>query len=133
MGDLLWLWLWLSLLLLLMLLKLELLLLSLNLLLSLYAQTGHVLLRPLQRLIRKSALAHASEYQRHHGRRNAAIQRVSQHALLNLPLFDTKSFLLGTFLFLLTFVLLGLGLKPVTHRLILASPLTRRCWKISQR
>jgi hypothetical protein len=116
---------------LLMLLKLELLLLSLNLLLSLYAQSSHVLLRPFQCLIRESALAHTSKDQRNHGRRNATIQRVSQHALLDFPLLDAKSFLLGALLFLLTLVLLGLCLEPVAHRLILTGPLAGRCWKAS--
>lgn len=120
----------------LMLLLLELLLLCLDLLLlllRLQTQLSHILLCPFQSVTRETTLAHTGEDQRYHRWRNTAVQGVAQHALFDLPLIETKSLLLGPLFFLFPFVLLGLGLEPVAHRLILTRPLTGRSRQVTQR
>ena len=101
-----------------LLLLLKLLLLRLNLLLlllGLETEVCDVLLCPLQRMRGKVSSANARKDQRNHGRRDAALEGLSQHSLLNTPLIQSVPFLAGLFLLLLPAIFFGLCVKPTPH------------------
>ena len=68
---------------------------------------------------------YASIDHRNHSRRNARVQRVSQHRLLDLTLLESESFLPRLFFLLPPLFFLCFGGQVVAHGLLLAVPLRR--------
>jgi hypothetical protein len=71
---------------------------------------------------------YASIDHRNHSRRDARVQRLAQHRLFDLTLFESETLLPRSLLLLLPLVFLGLSGQVIAHGLLLAGPLRRWGW-----
>ena len=93
---------------------------------------GHVVLGPLEAGVGEVSTAHAGKHHGDQRRRDATLERLVEHALLDPTLLQPQALLPGPLFFLLASILFLLGLQPGSHRLLGVPPLGRRGGQLAQ-
>ena len=91
-----------------------------------------VLVQPVHADLTETCSSHAGIYQRDQLWRHAALERLTQHGLLDTSLLQAQRLLPGLLFLLLPLIFLGLCDEPMPHGLLLAVPLVWWLWDYAQ-
>jgi hypothetical protein len=91
-----------------------------------------ILMQPVHADLAETRASHTGIYQRNQLWWHTALERLTQHGLLDTSLLQAQRFLPSLFFLLLPLVFLGLCDEPMPHGLLLAVPLVWWLWDYAQ-